>query len=64
MPRAGPTKDWPEDTHVLTIRLTYERWEFALACLRSEAQADDELLDETSLQLGQDAEDVIKTQLP
>ena len=64
VPWVGPAKDWPEDKHVLTIRLTHEQWEFALTCLRSSAQVYEELRDETSLQLGQDAEDAIQTQLP
>lgn len=64
VPWVGPTKEWPEDTHVLTIRLTREQWAFARACLRSQVQVYDELSDETSLQLCRDAEDVITKRLP
>jgi hypothetical protein len=64
VPWVGPAKEWPEDTQVLTIRLTHEQWEFALASLRSEAQIYEELHDKMSLQLGHDAENAIQTQLP
>jgi hypothetical protein len=63
VPWVGPTKEWPADTQVITIRLTREQWEFVLAFLRGSAPVYEELGDETSLRLGQDAANAVQEQL-